>query len=44
MDFCQETKETTCICMWGLGVNIVPGMKTVHTKLTQLAVTVIYNN
>jgi hypothetical protein len=28
--------------MWGLSVNIVPRMKTVNTKLTQLAVTVIY--
>ena len=34
LDFCQETKETTCICMWGLGVNIVPRMKTVLAKLT----------
>jgi hypothetical protein len=38
---CQETNETTRICIWGLGVNIVPKMKTVHTKLTKFAVTIM---
>ena len=41
MGFYQETKETTRICMCELGVNIVPRMKTVYTKLMQLAVKVI---
>jgi len=27
--------------MWGVGANIVPRMKTVHTKLTQFVVTII---
>jgi hypothetical protein len=41
MDFCQETKETIRICMWGLDVNIVPRMKTVHTKLAVMVICIL---